>query len=230
MALVSQAQLQLGMRQPASTHSAVADACATGRVLRLLGDRDAMAAELLQRAKAHAVVLNDPVLEAEILFETALVCKHGGAMVVCSRARHAAQDCTTSTVMPTYRRSSAPRPPGMGSMSRARPGSRRTWRARRTSVARGEANGSAWRNGHINSSAMANRTPRDAASIKGHNPQFLVEKITRTRIYETLYWKESCFALTGARISREARLLAKRSSFNSSNNRVGAKYYGAERA
>ena len=46
---------------------------------------------------------------------------------------------------------------------------------------------------------MANRTPRDAASIKGHNPQFLVEKITRTRIYETIYWKESCFALTGSK-------------------------------
>merc|ERR1712168_1322229 len=42
----------------------------------------------------------------------------------------------------------------------------------------------------------ANRTVKDANSIKGTNPQYLVEKITRTRIYESKYWKEECFALT----------------------------------
>ncbi|KAL1919899.1 uncharacterized protein VTP21DRAFT_1831 [Calcarisporiella thermophila] len=47
---------------------------------------------------------------------------------------------------------------------------------------------------------MANRTTGDAHSIHGMNPQFLVEKIIRTRIYESLYWKESCFALTTATI------------------------------
>ena len=44
---------------------------------------------------------------------------------------------------------------------------------------------------------MANRTVKDAHSIKGTNPQHLVEKIIRTRIYECRYWKEDCFALTG---------------------------------
>ncbi|WAR24460.1 PR38A-like protein [Mya arenaria] len=43
---------------------------------------------------------------------------------------------------------------------------------------------------------MANRTVKDAHSIKGTNPQYLIEKITRTRIYECRYWKEECFALT----------------------------------
>ncbi|KAK9760998.1 hypothetical protein K7432_014452 [Basidiobolus ranarum] len=43
---------------------------------------------------------------------------------------------------------------------------------------------------------MANRTSVDALSVHGTNPQFLVEKIIRTRIYESLYWKEQCFALT----------------------------------
>lgn len=44
---------------------------------------------------------------------------------------------------------------------------------------------------------MANRTVKDAHSVKGTNPQYLVEKIIRTRIYECRYWKEECFALTG---------------------------------
>jgi len=43
---------------------------------------------------------------------------------------------------------------------------------------------------------MANRTVTDAKSIRGTNPQYLVEKITRSRIYECKYWKEECFALT----------------------------------
>ncbi|XP_064605653.1 pre-mRNA-splicing factor 38A-like [Liolophura sinensis] len=43
---------------------------------------------------------------------------------------------------------------------------------------------------------MANRTVKDAHSVKGTNPQYLIEKITRTRIYECRYWKEECFALT----------------------------------
>ncbi|KAJ1552331.1 hypothetical protein HK405_011738 [Cladochytrium tenue] len=36
----------------------------------------------------------------------------------------------------------------------------------------------------------------EAASVHGMNPQFLVEKIIRSRIYESIYWKEHCFALT----------------------------------
>ena len=44
---------------------------------------------------------------------------------------------------------------------------------------------------------MANRTVKEAKSIKGTNPQYLVEKIIRTRIYDCQYWKEKCFALSG---------------------------------
>uniref|UniRef100_A0A4X2LC54 Pre-mRNA-splicing factor 38B n=1 Tax=Vombatus ursinus TaxID=29139 RepID=A0A4X2LC54_VOMUR len=43
---------------------------------------------------------------------------------------------------------------------------------------------------------MANRTGKAAGSIHGTNPQYLVEKIIRTRIYESKYWKEECFGLT----------------------------------
>ena len=44
---------------------------------------------------------------------------------------------------------------------------------------------------------MANRTAKDAQTIKGTNPQFLVEKIIRLRVYDCKYWKEECFGLTG---------------------------------
>jgi len=43
---------------------------------------------------------------------------------------------------------------------------------------------------------MANRTIKDAQSVHGTNPQYLVEKIIRTRIYDSRYWKEECFALS----------------------------------
>lgn len=43
---------------------------------------------------------------------------------------------------------------------------------------------------------MANRTVKDAQSIRGTNPQYLVEKIIRSRIYDARYWKEECFALS----------------------------------
>ncbi|TPX30984.1 hypothetical protein SeMB42_g07833 [Synchytrium endobioticum] len=43
---------------------------------------------------------------------------------------------------------------------------------------------------------MANRTVAGSLQIHGTNPQYLLEKIVRTRIYESLYWKESCFGLT----------------------------------
>ena len=48
-------------------------------------------------------------------------------------------------------------------------------------------------------SKMANRTVSDAKTVKGTNPQYLVEKIIRSRIYESKYWKEQCFALSGKR-------------------------------
>ncbi|GAB1517224.1 hypothetical protein RhiTH_000268 [Rhizoctonia solani] len=43
---------------------------------------------------------------------------------------------------------------------------------------------------------MANTTVKGAIHIHGQNPQFLVEKVIRTRIWESAYWKEQCFALT----------------------------------
>lgn len=52
---------------------------------------------------------------------------------------------------------------------------------------------------------MANRTVKDAHSIHGTNPQYLVEKIIRTRIYESKYWKEECFGLTGMAGGRPGR-------------------------
>ncbi len=45
---------------------------------------------------------------------------------------------------------------------------------------------------------MANATIRGAVSIHGTNPQFLVEKPVRARIYESPFWKEHCFALSAA--------------------------------
>ena len=49
---------------------------------------------------------------------------------------------------------------------------------------------------------MANRTVKDAHTVKGTNPQYLIEKIIRSRIYDCKYWKEECFALTGQYIIR----------------------------
>lgn len=44
--------------------------------------------------------------------------------------------------------------------------------------------------------AMANRTDPSAKNIRGTNPQNLIEKIVRTKIYNNTYWKEQCFGLT----------------------------------
>lgn len=43
---------------------------------------------------------------------------------------------------------------------------------------------------------MANRTDPTAATVHGTNPQNLVEKILRLKIYDSTYWKEHCFGLT----------------------------------
>ncbi|KAF9520655.1 hypothetical protein BS47DRAFT_1311628 [Hydnum rufescens UP504] len=51
---------------------------------------------------------------------------------------------------------------------------------------------------------MANTTVKGALQIHGANPQFLVEKIIRSRIYEAPYWKEHCFALTAETIIDKA--------------------------
>jgi hypothetical protein len=53
------------------------------------------------------------------------------------------------------------------------------------------------KNLHENSSnPMANRTDPTAKNIRGTNPQNLVEKILRSKIYQHTYWKEQCFGLT----------------------------------
>ncbi|WFD20669.1 hypothetical protein MCAP1_002920 [Malassezia caprae] len=51
---------------------------------------------------------------------------------------------------------------------------------------------------------MANTTAHDALSIHGTNPQFLVERVIRTRIYDSTYWKQDCFALTAATLVDKA--------------------------
>lgn len=43
---------------------------------------------------------------------------------------------------------------------------------------------------------LANRTVSDAIAVHGKDPQHLVEKIIRERIYDSLYWKEHCFGLS----------------------------------
>ena len=71
---------------------------------------------------------------------------------------------------------------------------------------------------------MANTTVRGALAIHGQNPQvccgyillglywftliiqYLVEAVIRNRIYDSMYWKEHCFALTGTVLSVESSL------------------------
>ncbi|SHO79427.1 Uncharacterized protein MSYG_3776 [Malassezia sympodialis ATCC 42132] len=51
---------------------------------------------------------------------------------------------------------------------------------------------------------MANTTAHDALAIHGTNPQFLVERVIRTRIYDSTYWKQDCFALNAASLVDKA--------------------------
>ncbi|QDZ21717.1 pre-mRNA splicing factor 38 [Chloropicon primus] len=51
---------------------------------------------------------------------------------------------------------------------------------------------------------MANRTDPLASIVHGTNPQNLIENIVRQRIYEQLYWKEDCFALTAETLLEKA--------------------------
>lgn len=43
---------------------------------------------------------------------------------------------------------------------------------------------------------MANITDASVHSVRGMDPQNLIEKIMRNRIYSCMYWKEQCFGLT----------------------------------
>ncbi|KAK1925574.1 PRP38 family-domain-containing protein [Papiliotrema laurentii] len=51
---------------------------------------------------------------------------------------------------------------------------------------------------------MSNSTNRGAQAVHGSNPQFLVEKVIRARIYDSLYWKEHCFALNAESLIDQA--------------------------
>lgn len=51
---------------------------------------------------------------------------------------------------------------------------------------------------------MANSTVKHATTIHGTNPQYLIEKIIRSRIYESKYWKESCTLLNSALVLQKA--------------------------
>ncbi|ORX62179.1 PRP38-domain-containing protein [Hesseltinella vesiculosa] len=51
---------------------------------------------------------------------------------------------------------------------------------------------------------MANRTISGANWVHGQDPQHLVEKIIRERIYDSIYWKEDCFGLTAASLMDRA--------------------------
>lgn len=51
---------------------------------------------------------------------------------------------------------------------------------------------------------MANRTAKYANPVHGTNPQYLVEKIIRTRIYDCNYWKEHCTLITSAIVLERA--------------------------
>ncbi|CAA9988352.1 pre-mRNA-splicing factor 38A, putative [Plasmodium knowlesi strain H] len=51
---------------------------------------------------------------------------------------------------------------------------------------------------------MANRTDISAIKIFGSNPQYLISNIIRSKIYESPYWKEKCFALTSESIIDQA--------------------------
>jgi len=54
---------------------------------------------------------------------------------------------------------------------------------------------------------MANRTDPTAISVHGTNPQNLIEKIMRNRIYASNYWKEHCFGLTAETLVDKAMQL-----------------------
>ncbi|WVQ83065.1 hypothetical protein IAT38_005203 [Cryptococcus sp. DSM 104549] len=47
-------------------------------------------------------------------------------------------------------------------------------------------------------------TTRGPTAIHGSNPQYLIEKVIRARVYDSLYWKEQCFALTAESIIDKA--------------------------
>lgn len=53
-------------------------------------------------------------------------------------------------------------------------------------------------------SPMANATDSGAHRVHGTDPQYLIEKIIRQRIYDSPYWKEKCFGLDAATLVDQA--------------------------
>eukprot|EP00601_Ochromonadales_sp_CCMP2298_P034537 CAMPEP_0173352360 /NCGR_PEP_ID=MMETSP1144-20121109/15977_1 /TAXON_ID=483371 /ORGANISM="non described non described, Strain CCMP2298" /LENGTH=204 /DNA_ID=CAMNT_0014300571 /DNA_START=46 /DNA_END=657 /DNA_ORIENTATION=+ len=51
---------------------------------------------------------------------------------------------------------------------------------------------------------MANATVPLAMAVHGTDPQYLIEKITRQKIYNCFFWKEQCFGLTAETILDKA--------------------------
>ena len=51
---------------------------------------------------------------------------------------------------------------------------------------------------------LANRTDAHAKAVHGTNPQNLIENIVRQKIYEHMYWKEDCFALSADTLVKKA--------------------------
>ena len=51
---------------------------------------------------------------------------------------------------------------------------------------------------------MANRTHSGTSSIHGTNPQFLIDKIVRMKVYNNLYYKEHLFGLDAESIIEKA--------------------------
>ena len=66
---------------------------------------------------------------------------------------------------------------------------------------------------------MSNKTVYGAKAVHGSDPQLLIEKITRERIYASLYWKEKCFGLTAESLLDRALELSS----------VGASYGGQQK-
>ena len=65
---------------------------------------------------------------------------------------------------------------------------------------------------------MANATDSGAHRVHGTDPQYLVEKIIRQRIYDSPYWKEKCFGLDAATLVDQAVTLSYAGGIYSDHN------------
>ena len=66
----------------------------------------------------------------------------------------------------------------------------------------------------------AKRTWKFSLEVHGYNPQFLISRIIRDKVYDNRYWKETCFALNAETIvitQLAAKLLVFAFSFSASS-------------